>query len=105
MFEGTLQGLQTHIGEAQFGLKSINTLIEVSIKDSSPSNILQGRDIIPHRTIKSFQLEPGFGYIRVINFLGTTDDDFKAALENLVKTSPLNGMKRAVEGFTLQKEL
>ncbi len=70
MFEGTLQGIQTHIGEAQFGLKSINTL-----------------------------------YIRVINFFGTTDDDFKAALENLVKTSPLKGIKRAVEGVTLQKEL
>ena len=36
LFEGTLQGIQTHIGEAQFGLKSINTLVEVSIKDSPP---------------------------------------------------------------------
>jgi C-terminal peptidase prc len=241
LFEGTLQGIQTHIGEAQFGLKSINTLIEVSIKDSpplifyregidtnaieliecisknfdstfeqfadldkisiihaaitgmvatlepnsyfiepedlqrlqtqnkgffegvgleittkdgvitivtpyedtpafrqglkpndritavdgittkglrimevsgkirgdkdktvtltierqgwaAPRNIVLDRDIISHRTIKSFQLEPGFGYIRVINFLGTTDNDFKTALENLVKTSQLEGL-------------
>jgi len=50
------------------------------------------RDIISHRTIKSFLLEPGFGYIRIINFLGTTDDDFRAALNGLTATSQLEGL-------------
>jgi carboxyl-terminal processing protease len=42
----------------------------------APRDIILVRDTISHKTIKSFQLEPGFGYIRVINFLGSTDDDF-----------------------------
>ncbi len=50
------------------------------------------RDIISHKTVKSFQMEPGFGYIRIISFLGTTDDDFAVALKNLAKTSQLEGL-------------
>ena len=57
-----------------------------------PKEIVLIRDIISHRTIKSFQIEPGFGYVRVINFLGTTDEDFAAALNNLLKTSQMEGL-------------
>jgi carboxyl-terminal processing protease len=58
----------------------------------APRDIVLVRDTISHRTIKSFQLEPGFGYIRVINFLGSTDDDFIAALKNLTKNSQPVGL-------------
>jgi carboxyl-terminal processing protease len=57
-----------------------------------PRDIILIRDTISHRTVKSFQLEPGFGYIRIINFLGTTDDDFAAALQHLAKETPLEGL-------------
>lgn len=57
-----------------------------------PRDIVLIRDTISHRTIKSFHLEPGFGYIRIINFLGTTDDDFAAALEELGRTAKLEGL-------------
>ncbi len=58
----------------------------------TPKDIVLIRDTISHRTIKAFQIEPGFGYVRIINFLGTTEKDFKAALNNLAKTSPLEGL-------------
>ena len=57
-----------------------------------PKNITLFRDIISHRTIKSFLLEPGFGYIRIVNFLGTTDDDFANVLEQLITQSSLEGL-------------
>jgi carboxyl-terminal processing protease len=50
------------------------------------------RETISHKTIKSFPLEPGFAYIRVINFLGTTDVDFEAAYQNLTKATQLEGL-------------
>jgi len=59
---------------------------------SEPRDIVLVRDTISHRTVKSILLEPGFGYIRVINFIGTTDDDFSAALHELNDSSPLNGL-------------
>ena len=58
----------------------------------APRDIILVRDTISHKTIKSFQLEPGFGYIRVINFLGSTDDDFKIALEDLSESAKLSGL-------------
>ena len=58
----------------------------------APRDFILNRDTISHRTIKSFQLEPGFGYIRIINFLSTTDDDFTVSLNDLIKTSQLKGL-------------
>jgi len=58
----------------------------------APRDVVLVRDTISHRTIKSFHLEPGFGYIRIINFLGSTDDDFETAFGNLTKTTKLEGL-------------
>ncbi len=58
----------------------------------TPRDIVLVRDTISHRTVKSFQLEQGYGYIRIINFLGTTDDDFAAALQNFARNSQLEGL-------------
>jgi carboxyl-terminal processing protease len=58
----------------------------------SPRHITLVRDTISHRTIKSFQFEPGFGYIRIINFLGTTDKDFADGLQQLNTNASLEGL-------------
>jgi len=57
-----------------------------------PKDIVLTREAIPHRTVKSSLLEPGFGYIRVTDFLGTTADDFSAALTGLIGESELYGL-------------
>ena len=59
---------------------------------NAPKDIVLVRDTISHRTIKSLLLEPGFGYIRIINFLGTTDEDFTATLKDITSTSQLEGL-------------
>ena len=58
----------------------------------TPRDIDLVRETISHRTIKSFQLEPGFGYIRIVSFLGTTDDDFANVLQQLDAKSSLEGL-------------
>jgi carboxyl-terminal processing protease len=58
----------------------------------TPRDIVLVRDTISHRTVKYFQPEPGFGYIRIIHFLGSTDVDFAAALQYLAKEAPLEGL-------------
>ena len=58
----------------------------------TPRHITLVRDTISHRTIKSFQFEPGFGYIRIINFLGTTDEDFADGLQQLNTNASLEGL-------------
>jgi carboxyl-terminal processing protease len=71
--------------------KSVTLTVERQGWDA-PKDFVLVRDTISHRTIKSFQLEPGFGYIRIINFLGSTDDDFEAALKKLSKTAQIEGL-------------
>ena len=58
----------------------------------APRDITLVRDNISHRTIKSFQLEPGFGYIRIINFLGTTNEDFANVLQQINTNASLEGL-------------
>jgi carboxyl-terminal processing protease len=57
-----------------------------------PRDIILIKDTISHRTLKSFELEPGFGYIRIINFLGSTYNDFSLALAKLQEIAPLEGL-------------
>jgi carboxyl-terminal processing protease len=58
----------------------------------SPRDFVLIKETISHRTLKFFELEPGVGYIRIINFLGSTYGDFAAAMKELVKLSPLEGL-------------
>jgi carboxyl-terminal processing protease len=58
----------------------------------STREIILVRDVISHKTIKYFQLEPGFGYIRIINFLGSTNNDFITAIKRLNRKSSLEGL-------------
>ena len=41
--------------------------------DNVPRDIVLTRETISHRTVNSLELEAGFGYIRIMNFLSTTD--------------------------------
>ncbi len=50
------------------------------------------RDTIPLRSVKSFVLKPGFGYIRIANFQSNTTREFKDHLARLQDNGPLNGL-------------
>lgn len=50
------------------------------------------RDIIPIHSVKSKMLEPGYPYIRIINFQAQTTTDFKKALTDLEKEGKIKGL-------------
>jgi carboxyl-terminal processing protease len=50
------------------------------------------RDTIPLKSVKSFILKPGFGYIRIANFQSNTTREFKDHLAQLQDNGPLNGL-------------
>lgn len=50
------------------------------------------RDIIPIHSVKSKLLEPGYPYIRIINFQAQTTADFKKALTDLEKAGKVKGL-------------
>jgi carboxyl-terminal processing protease len=50
------------------------------------------RDVIPIHSVKSKMLEPGYGYIRIINFQSQTTPDFAKALADLGKEGEMKGL-------------
>ena len=50
------------------------------------------RDIIPIHSVKSKLLEPGYPYVRIINFQAQTTADFKKALTDLEKQGKVKGL-------------
>src|SRR3989339_845624 len=50
------------------------------------------RDIIPIHSVKSKLLEPGYSYLRIINFQAQTTTDFKKALTDLEKQGKIKGL-------------
>ncbi|OGQ88114.1 MAG: peptidase S41 [Deltaproteobacteria bacterium RIFOXYD12_FULL_56_24] len=50
------------------------------------------RDIIPIHSVKSKLLEPGYSYLRIINFQAHTTTDFKKALTDLEKQGKIKGL-------------
>ena len=52
-------------------------------------------NVIPIHSVKSFDLRPGYGYIRLSNFTGTTTDELEKALEK-EETSYRLGAETAV---------
>jgi carboxyl-terminal processing protease len=50
------------------------------------------RDIIPIHSIKAKLLEPGYAYIRIINFQAQTTTDFKKAFADLGKEGKVKGL-------------
>ena len=60
----------------------------------SPINFELERAIIKVKSVKSYLLEPGFGYVRISTFQAKTAKHLKAAIEGLLKENkaPLNGL-------------
>ncbi|MEW6501662.1 MAG: S41 family peptidase [Thermodesulfobacteriota bacterium] len=50
------------------------------------------RDVIPIVSVKSKLLEPGFPYIRVVQFQAKTTRDFQKALKDFEKGGPIKGL-------------
>jgi len=50
------------------------------------------RDVIPLHSVKSKLLEPGYPYIRIINFQAKTTTDFKKALQDFDKDGDIQGL-------------
>ena len=51
------------------------------------------RDVIPIQSVKSINLAPGYGYVRLSNFTGTTTSELEQALEKLENSDvPLKGL-------------
>ena len=51
------------------------------------------RDVIPIQSVKSITLKPGYGFIRLSNFTGTTTDEMEKALRKLESSKdPLKGL-------------
>jgi carboxyl-terminal processing protease len=50
------------------------------------------RDIIKIQSVKSEELEPGFGYIRLTSFNESAAPDMKKAIDKLQKNGPLKGL-------------
>ncbi|MBW1782102.1 MAG: S41 family peptidase [Deltaproteobacteria bacterium] len=50
------------------------------------------RGVIPLKSVRSYTLDPGIGYIRVSNFQSNTADDVSSALEQLEKDGTLKGL-------------
>ncbi len=50
------------------------------------------RDVIPHYSVVSMEIEPGFLYIQITNFQATTTRDFRKALQKAMKKQPIQGL-------------
>jgi len=77
------------------GVQAMDKIIKV---DGTITNDLRdalGRDVIPIESIKSFMLKPGYGYIRISNFTGSTTKDL---IKNLKK---IESDKTALKGLVL----
>lgn len=57
-----------------------------------PKEITLVREDIPVHSVRVLELEPGFVSIRITNFQANTTDDFKKALKEANKTSPIQGL-------------
>ncbi len=73
------------------GTKVVVTILREGVK--KPLEFELVRDVIPIQSVKQITLEPGYGYIRLSNFTGTTTSEMEKALEKLEGTeSPLKGL-------------
>lgn len=68
------------------GSKVTVTIMRNGIK--KPIEFELTRDEIPVLSVKSISLKPGYGYVRISNFTGTTTQEFEKALEKLESSLP-----------------
>jgi len=73
------------------GSKVAVTVMREGVK--KPIDFEITRDEIPIQSVKVINLKPGFGYVRISNFTGTTTQEFEKALEKLeASPEPLKGL-------------
>jgi carboxyl-terminal processing protease len=73
------------------GTKVVVTILREGVKKPLEFELI--RDVIPIHSVKSLKLEPGYGYIRLSNFTGTTTKELEKALDKLENSDvPLNGL-------------
>jgi carboxyl-terminal processing protease len=73
------------------GTKVVVTILREGVKNPLVFELV--RDEIPIQSVKSLILKPGYGYIRLSNFTGTTTDEMLKALEGMEKAEvPLKGL-------------
>jgi carboxyl-terminal processing protease len=73
------------------GSKVVVTIMREGFKKPIDFEIM--RDEIPIQSVKYIQLKPGYGYVRISNFTGTTTQEFEKALEKIEAAEvPLKGL-------------
>jgi carboxyl-terminal processing protease len=50
------------------------------------------RDVIPHYSVVSIEIEPGLLYVQITNFQATTTRDFRKALQKAMNKQPIKGL-------------
>ncbi len=73
------------------GTKVVVTILRDGVKKPLEFELI--RDEIPIQSVKSISLAPGYGYVRLSNFTGTTTNELEQALGNLENSDvPLKGL-------------
>jgi carboxyl-terminal processing protease len=73
------------------GTKVVVTILREGVK--KPIEFELVRDVIPIQSVKYVTLEPGYGYVRLSNFTGTTTNELEEALDKLENSEvPLKGL-------------
>jgi carboxyl-terminal processing protease len=73
------------------GTKVVVTILRERVKKPLEFELI--RAVIPIQSVKSIKLEPGYGYIRLSNFTGTTTNEMEKALDKLENPDvPLKGL-------------
>ena len=73
------------------GTKVLVTILREGVK--KPLEFELVRDVIPIKSVKAFDMKPGYGYIRLSNFTGTTTSELLEALEKMEAAEvPLKGL-------------
>jgi len=73
------------------GTKVLVTILREGVK--KPLEFELVRDVIPIKSVKSFDMKPGYGYIRLSNFTGTTTPEMLKVLEKMETAEvPLKGL-------------
>jgi carboxyl-terminal processing protease len=60
--------------------------------ESQPFDVTLVRDVIKIASVRQRWLEPGYGYIRIAQFQGSTGQDVRKSLEKLMQDQELNGL-------------
>ena len=73
------------------GTKVVVTILREGVKKPLEFELI--RDVIPIQSVKQITIEPGYGYVRLSNFTGTTTKEMTEALDKLEHADvPIKGL-------------